>query len=350
MKIGLVGLAGSGKSTVFRMLTGKEHTGHAGSDLAVVVVPDPRIERLVEIFQPPKIVQPEVTFVDLLAVHQGDSSEAEALELVKVAGDAEAFVLVLQCFGELDAAGSPLNPVSDLETVLLEMSLTDLAIVESRLQRLAKATRREAHAVWEEALLQRAHDHLAQGGAMRELTLAEDEAKYLRGFSLLTMKPWLVALNVAEDDLAGARAAEAQALCEERGLLWVTLCAPLEAEIAQLPPEEQAAFAADYGLTEPARDRLIRAAYSLLHVITFFTAGPKEVHAWTISAGATAPDAAGKIHTDLEAGFIRAEVMSFAALDQAGSEKAVKEQGHLRVEGRNYLIADGDIVFIRFSR
>jgi ribosome-binding ATPase len=350
MKIGLVGLPGSGKSTCFRMLTGKEHAGHAASDLAVVEVPDPRMTRLVEIYQPPKVVQPEITFLDLLAVHQGDSREAESLELVKVAGDADGLILVLQCFGELDACGNPLRPAGDLETVLLEMSLTDLAIVEGRRHRLEKTTRKEAHAHWEEELLRRCQTHLEEGGAVRDLELAEDEEKFLRGFSLLTMKPSLVALNVAEEDLEGKRAAEARELCEQRNLPWATVCAPLEVEIAQLPPEEQTAFAADYGLTEPGRDRLIRAAYKLLNVITFFTAGPKEVHAWTLSAGATAVEAAGKIHTDLEQGFIRAEVMSFAALDQAGSEKAVKEQGQLHVQGRNYITADGDILFIRFSR
>lgn len=350
MKIGLVGLPGSGKSTVFRVLTGKsEHGGHT-TDMAVVEVPDPRVPRLAEIYAPAKVVQPEITFVDLMAVHQGDSREAESLELVKVAGDAEAFVLVLQCFGDLDAAGNPLQPGADLETVLLEMTLTDLAILEGRRQRLERTTRKEAHGHWEEELLRRAEAHLSAGGAMRDLDLAADESKYLRGFSLLTMKPWLVALNVAEDDLAGAKQAAAREVCEAHGLPWIALCATLEAEIAQLPAEEQAAFAADYGLEEPARDRLIHAAYRLLHVTTFFTAGPKEVHAWTLSAGATAPEAAGKIHSDMEAGFIRAEVMSFADLDAAGSEKAVKERGHYRVEGRNYVVADGDILFIRFSR
>ena len=349
MKIGLVGLPGSGKSTCFRLLTGKEHVGGT-SDVAVVEVPDPRVPRLVEIFDAPKIVQPEITFVDLMSVHAGDSGEGEALDLVKVAGDAEAFLLILQCFGEMDAAGAPLNPGGDLETVLLEMSLTDLAILEGRRVRLEKSTVKDAHNQWEVDLLHRCEAHLGEGGALRDMTLSEDERKYLRGFSPLSMKPWLVALNVAEDDLEGERAAEARALAEQRGLACMAFCAPLEAEIAQLPPEEQTSFAADYGLAEPGRDRLIHAAYQLLELITFFTAGPKEVHAWTLSGGATALDAAGKIHTDLEKGFIRAEVMSFADLDELGTEKAVKEAGRYRVEGRTYLVADGDILFIRFSR
>jgi hypothetical protein len=335
------------------MLTGKrEQAGGRVSDVAVVPVPDPRTARLVEIFSPPKIVHAEITFLDLLSVRQGDSCEGEALELVKIAGDADAFVLVLQCFGVMDSCGNTLDPAADLETVLLEMALTDLQTVETRLGRLAKATvqKKEVHQQWEMDILQRCQEHLSQGGAIRDLGLAEDELKYLRGFSLLTLKPWMVALNVDEDDLEGERAAGARAICAERHLPWVVLCAPLEEEIAQLPPEEQASFAADYGLQDLGRDRLIRAAYSLLRVITFFTAGEKEVHAWTVSEGATAPDAAGRIHSDLEAGFIRAEIIPFAAMDEHCSEKLCRDHGLMRVEGRTYKMTDGDLVFIRFSR
>ncbi|NLO74349.1 MAG: redox-regulated ATPase YchF [candidate division WS1 bacterium] len=349
MKIGLVGLPGSGKSTCFRLLTGRQHGGST-SDVAVVEVPDPRTLRIAAIYQSPKIVQPETTFVDLMAVHQGDSSEGEALSLVKVAGDADAFVLVLQCFGELDASGNPLDPAADLETLLLEMALTDLAIVEGRRQRLAKTGTRDPHAHWETEVLEHCETHLSAGGALRDLDLSEEQRKYLRGFSLLTMKPWLVALNVAEEDLVGERAVGARQLAEQRGLPWIIFCAALEAEIEQLPPEERAAFAADYGLVEPGRERLIHAAYRLLEVITFFTGGPTEAHAWTLSAGATAVEAAGRIHTDLEKGFIRAEVISFQDLEEMGSEKSVKEHGRLRVEGRTYVVKDGDILFIRFSR
>jgi GTP-binding protein YchF len=350
MKIGLVGLPGSGKSTLFRALTGKrEHLGYAG-DLAVVPVPDPRVERLAEIYHPGKMVHAEITFLDLMAIHGGDRS-AESLELIKLAGDADAFLLVLQCFGELDWAGNPLDPASDLETVLLEMALADLDTVETRVKRIeAHGGKKEVHEQWEEELLRRCQAHLAQGGALCDLELAGDEDKHLRGFSLLTLKPWLVVLNVADSDLAGEHAAGARRVCEGRGLPWLTLCAPLEEEIAQLPPEEQAEFAAEYGLEEPARDRLVHAAYRLLNVLTFFTAGDKEVHAWALPAGATAPEAAGRIHSDMEHGFIRAEIIPFPALDQFGSDKAVKERGLMRVEGRNYVVQDGDVMFVRFSR
>ena len=351
MKIGLVGLPGSGKSTLFRALTGKrEHLGHAG-DLAVVAVPDPRMDRLVAIYQPRKATPAELTVLDLMAVHGGEDRASESGELVKLAGDAEAFLLVLQCFGVLDWSGEPLDPAADLETVLLEMSLADLNLVETRLKRIeGRGSKKEIHELWELELLGRCRTHLAQGGAIRDLALAADEAKHLRGFSLLTLKPWLVVCNVADDDLASERAAGARKVCDEQDLPWLALCAPLEEEIAQLPPEEQAAFAAEYGLEEPARDRLIHAAYRLLNILTFFTGGDKEVHAWPLTAGATAPEAAGTIHSDLQQGFIRAEVIPFQALDQYGSEKAAKEHGYLRVEGRNYVMRDGDTVYIRFSR
>lgn len=351
MKIGLVGLPGSGKSTLFRALTGKrEHLGYAG-DLAVVPVPDPRVERLAEIYRPAKVVHAEITFLDLMAVHGGSDRSAESLELVKLAGDADAFLLVLQCFGELDWAGNPLDPAADLETVLLEMSLADLSVVESRVKRIeARGGKKEVHEQWEEELLHRCRAHLAQGGKLCDLTLAADEDKHLRGFSLLTLKPWLVVLNVADSDLTGQAAQGARQVCEELGLANVTLCARLEEEIAQLPVEEQSEFAAEYGLEEPARDRLIHAAYRLLNVVSFFTAGDREVHAWTLPAGGTAPEAAGRIHTDMQQGFIRAEIISFAALDEAGSEKAAKERGMMRVEGRNYVMQDGDVMFVRFSR
>lgn len=351
MKIGLVGLPGSGKSTLFRALTGKrEHLGYAG-DLAVVPVPDPRVERLAEIYRPSKVVHAEITFLDLMAIHGGNDRSAESLELAKLAGDADAFLLVLQCFGELDWAGNPLNPAADLETVLLEISLADLNTVESRIKRIeARGSKKEVHEQWEQELLQRCRAHLAQGGKLCDLSLAGDEDKHLRGFSLLTLKPWLVVLNVADTDLSGEAAAGARQVCEELGLATVTLCAPLEEEIAQLPAEEQAAFAAEYGLEEPARDRLIHAAYRLLHVVSFFTAGDREVHAWTVPAGATAPEAAGRVHTDMQQGFIRAEIIPFSALDETGSEKAAKERGLMRVEGRSYVIQDGDVMFVRFSR
>lgn len=353
MKIGLVGLPGSGKSTWFRVLTGQQQTEEYSqqANVAVVSVPDPRTERIYQLCQPQKMTQPEITVLDLLALRGGDSAAGEELELVKVAGDADAFALIVQCLGDLDHRGQPLDPRSDLETLLLEMSLTDLAIVERRLARLEDGGGpKEAHEEWEYRLLSRCRDYLSDGDLLHHLDFAEDETKHLRGFSLLTMKPLLVVFNVAEDDLDGEAATSAQDLADHYGLSTISICAQLEEELSQLSPTEQTEFRADFGLQEPGRDRFIRAAYQLLDVITFFTVNENEVRAWTISAGATALEAAGKIHTDLQKGFIRVEVTPFTALDEHGSTAACREQGLVRLEGRDYQVRDGDILQIRFSK
>jgi len=353
MKIGLVGLPGSGKTTCFRLLTGQQATDTHGqqSDVAVVAVPDPRTERIFELCQPKKMTQPEITVLDLLALRGGDSAAGEELHLVKVAGEADAFALVIQCFGELDHQGEPLDPRSDLDTLLMEMALTDLTIIEGRLTRLEKdGGSKEAHDRWEHELLSRCRDHLSSGHLLGQMNFAPDERKHLRGFTLLTMKPLLVVFNVAEDDLQGRIAQPARQLSTQHQLPPLTICAKLEEEISQLSPDEAKAFLTDYGLEEPGRDRFIRAAYQLLDVITFFTVNENEVRAWTISAGATAWEAAGKVHTDLQRGFIRAEVTAFAALDQHGSFAACREQGLMRLEGRDYSVQDGDILQIRFSK
>jgi len=352
MKIGLVGLPGSGKSTCFHLLSGQRVEAYApGSQIAVVPVPDVRTERIYELCQPGRMVQPEVTFMDLLALHSGDSGTGEELELVKVAGDADAFAIVVQCFGELDHRGQLLDPKSDLETVLLEMSLTDLTIVERRLRKLeSKYGDLSQHEKWEQKMLSRCQQHLAAGQRLLDEDFTNEEQKLLRGFSLLTMKQLMAVLNVAETDLAGETAAEACQLAEEQGLGTITLCAELEEEIAQLPPAEQADFLADFGLSQPGRDRFIRAAYELLDVITFFTVNENEAHAWTVSQGTTALEAAGKIHSDLASGFVRAEVIPFEALDNHGSMAACREAGTVRLEGRDYLVQDGDILYIRFTR
>ncbi len=352
MKIGIVGLPGSGKTTCFRILSGQEVDHHGpGSQAAVVEVPDERTERIFELCRPQRMVQPETTFVDLLALRSGDGRAAEELELVKVAGDADGFAIVVQCFGELDHRGEPLDPKSDLETVLLEMSLTDLAIVERRLARLErKRGSLETHEQWEQKVLCRCREVLSGGQRLLHEQFTLEEDKLLRGFSLLTMKPLLAVFNVAEGDLEGTVAGESRQFADEQGLGQIALCAELEAEIAQLPADEQAEFLADFDLDKPGRERFIRAAYDLLDVITFFTVNENEVHSWTISGGATAPEAAGKVHSDMQAGFVRAEVVPFAALDEYGSIAACRDAGVMRVEGRDYVVQDGDILQIRFTR
>jgi len=355
MKVGFLGLPGSGKTTCFNLVTGRgaqqAHYGAAGPQLGVVKVPDPRVERIAEIFGSKKITHPEVTFVDLMAVHKGEDGAAREASLNRVAGDADAFALVMKCFGDLDHEGNPLDPRADLEALILEMTITDLVVVEGRMRRLESAEKAtESRDAWERHLLERCAEQLGTGGLVRNMKFEPDEERHLRGFSLLTMRPLLVVLNVADDDVHCEKAPDLREFIAAAGFRCLIVAAELEREIAELEEDERAEFLADYGLAEPAHDRFIRACYDLLDVITFFTANENEARAWTIGTGATAREAAGKVHSDMYEGFIRAEVTPFARLDELGSMAACKEQGVMRVEGRDHVTQDGDILQILFSR
>ncbi|MFW6156014.1 MAG: DUF933 domain-containing protein, partial [Armatimonadota bacterium] len=314
MKVGFLGLPGSGKTTLFNVVTGREldpsEIGRAEARLAVVRVPDERVERVAEVFDSPQRTQPEVTFVDLMALHTGNEHAQRDDSLTKVAGDADAFALVVQCFGALDHRGEALDPSSDLEALLLEMTITDLGVVERRLKRIAAETKAEKDLMnFERDLLEDVAEQLEEGGLVKDMELTEEHERMLRGFNLLTSKPLLVVFNVGEEDLRARTCTGACRLAEEAGLQWIPVSAGLEQELAELDDETQAEFLAEYGLDAPARDRFIRACYDLLDVITFFTANENEARGWTISAGATAREAAGKVHSDMYEGFVRAEVI-----------------------------------------
>ncbi len=350
MRIGLIGLAGSGKTTCFEALTGMPGRHRPPADnVAVVMVPEPRVDRIAEIYTSRKLTYPEVTFFDTPALEVGQGPEAVERQLARLAQEADALALILQCFGDLDHAGKPLDPRGDLESLLLELALADLSMTERRLERLRGAPKKDRNA-YEEQLIERLQEHLEAGHPAFRLGLTPEEEKLLRGMPLITSKPLMVVANVADDDLEDARGREAMAVAEAQGVPGLHFCAALEAEIAQLAPEDQAAFLQDYGLTEPARARFIRTAYDLLEVITFLTGGEREAHAWTIKRGYTAPQAAGKIHTDLEQGFIRAEVVAFADFDRYGTMAECRKHGTVRLEGKEYIVKDGDILDIRFSR
>lgn len=355
MKVGFLGLPGSGKTTLFNVVTGREfdpsEMGRAEARMAVVKVPDERVERVAEIYDSPAVTHPEVTFVDLMALHRGDEHTRRDDSLTKVAGDADAFALVMQCFGELDHRGEALDPRSDLEALMLEMTVTDLGVVEGRLRRIEEEMKsaRDKSSL-ERDLLERVREQLEEGDLVRDMSLGPDEERMLRGFNLLTSKPLLVVFNVGEDDLRAQTCTGACALAEEAGLEWIAFSAELEQELAELDEETQREFLAEYELDAVARDRFIRACYDLLDVITFFTANQNEARGWTISSGATAREAAGKVHSDMYEGFIRAEVIPFEKLDEHGSIAACKEAGAVRLEGREYEVQDGDILDIRFSR
>lgn len=344
MKIGLVGFPGSGKSAVFGALTGLAVETGFGSrrdkaNLGVVKVPDARVDALAAIYQPKKTTYAEIAFTDLPAAG-GAGIERTALNAMR---SLEALCQVVRGFA--DPAGTPPEPLREIADLETETILADLEVVEQRSARLRK-DRSDAN---ELALLERIQASLEDGHALRGLPLDDEERKRITGFSFLSLKPLLLVLNVAEDDLPAGAPAPVAAAAEERGLGLVVLSAPVEMDIAQMPDEEQKEFVESLGLDEPARNRFIRAAYALLDLISMLTVGPDECRAWPVPRGTPAPRAAGKIHSDIERGFIRAEVIAHDDLVTLGSEARCREAGKLRIEGRDYVIQDGDVVNFRFN-
>ncbi len=347
----LIGAPRSGKSAVFDALThtpsGPHFATKGGHRIGTVKVPDERLDALSELFHPQRTVPAEVTFVDVAA----PGGEAAAFrDLFPVLGTADAFVLVVQAFGDYDFEGRPLDPVAQLEAVLLEMALADYEKLDQRLERIRADQRHGAKVSPAEVkVLEACHAHLAAGRPLRALPLREDELKVLRTYQFLTLKPVLVVANMGEERLREPKPDGLDEAVAAAGLELIRFCAPLEAELALLEREDQQALAAEYGIREPARTRLIQAAYRILRLISFFTCGEDEVRAWTIVEGTTAAAAAGKIHTDMERGFIRAEVVPAEMLLQRGSLARCRETGELRIEGKEYVVRDGDVLHVRFN-
>jgi len=345
MKIGLVGFAGSGKTTVFNAMTGLEVPVGFGGELHLgsVRVPDTRIDRLSEMFKPKKTTYAEITFADIPGEHGAENKglSRRALQTIR---DQEGLCLVLRDFDN-PALESKADPLRDLEAFHAECILADLEIVERSIDR-GKKTKAPPLEI---ASFEKMKHHLESEKPLRALTAHELNREHLKGFGLLTDRPLLVALNVAEGNaskpMPDALARRVAAL-NAAGL---ALSASVESEIAALAPEDQQAFLADLGLRESALARFIRAAYGLLDLISFFTVGPDEVRAWTIHRGMNARQSAGRIHTDLERGFIRAEVIPYEVFIKYGSEHAVRESGHFQLEGKDYIVNDGDILNIRFN-
>lgn len=359
MKVGIFGLPLSGKTTVFRVLAGRADLAardtHGEAQTAAVKLPDDRLGFIAEVYEPQKTTPAEVTFVDTVALQRGRADAKQAESLTELLGDADAFALVVRCF---DVATDDIGAAArdDLESLVLELALTDLAIIERRVHRLEKdlqSGKKEAEA--EHELIHRCKEQLEAGGLLRALHLSDDEEKVLRGFALLTMKPMLCVANLGEDQVAdaplgeGGRLAALGQACEAMELPAMALCAELEGEIQELAPDEQQAFLSDYGIESPAREAFLRACFDLLGLVTFFTANENEVRAWTIPAGSTAVEAAGKVHTDLAKGFIRAETISFEDLRECGTPAECRKQGKARLEGKEYEVQEGDILLIRFS-
>ncbi|HXF64946.1 MAG TPA: redox-regulated ATPase YchF [Caldilineaceae bacterium] len=355
MKIGIIGLPNSGKTTIFNALT-RSHTATAAFSsgqlevhTAVVDVPDERVDKLSALFRPKRTIYAQVTYNDIAGLGKGAGKTGLGGPLLNAIAANDALMLVVRAF-EDESVPHPetsVDPARDLMIMESELILNDMTIIDRRLERLSGMKHRgtpdeRKRMAQEEELLQRLMAALEEEKPLREVPLTEEERKMLGGFGLLSLKPLLRVINAGDD----ADESQFRELLDERTLF---LRGKLEAEIAQMPPDEAREFLADFGIAEPGLNRAIRLCYDMLGLESFFTVGEDEVRAWTIERGATAPEAAGVIHTDLQKGFIRAETISYDDLMAAGSMAEARKQGKLRLEGKEYVVQDGDILNIRFN-
>jgi GTP-binding protein YchF len=359
LSVGIVGLPNAGKSTLFNALTragamvGNYPFTTIEPNTGIVPVPDERLERLAAIFSPPRVIPATVTFTDIAGLVRG-ASRGEGLgnQFLGHIRECDAIALVVRAFEDADVVHveGGLDPLRDLEIVELELQLADLETVTRRLERLEK-TARVAREKAPGAIdtLRRVRDHLDAGRPVRTLALATEERSLVSDLFLLTSHPLIVVVNVDEARAGDAPPARLAELAHDHGGDALAISARIESEVVELAATDRREFLDSLGLAEPGLDRLAREAYSLLDLVTFFTAGEKEVRAWTLRRGGTAVEAAGTIHTDFARGFIRAEVVDAEELVTAGSYAAVREAGRQRLEGRDYLVRDGDVVHFRFN-
>ncbi|MFH1277789.1 MAG: DUF933 domain-containing protein [Candidatus Eisenbacteria bacterium] len=355
MKVGILGLPTSGKTTLYNLLTGSGAdttpfgSGKREANLGVVKVPDDRLERLAVLYGSKKITHAEISFVDLAGIPGDDRAAERAEDLLPHLRDADALALVLRDFESPHAPGDRVDPAADLGEIRSDLIVSDLSIVEKKLGHLEKEKRSGDPAkVREYELFVRAKECLEGAHRLATLDFTDDEKKQISGYGFLTMKGLILLRNIGEDRPPKAPEALTVRAAQMHAPL-VSLNALLEHEVRSLPEEDRETYYREYGIEGHGRSRFIRGAYEALDLITFFSAAPNEARAWPIPRGMNARRAAGKIHTDLERGFIRAEVIELETLIELGGEKHAKEKGKMRLEGKEYIVQDGDVILVRFS-